>query len=235
MKDNKSHKRNNKDESSPSGLQAISNGMLTGFVSVDPNQNNYSMDDYHAASDRVYCPTIYSLTKLMKNHGFYGFEVTYSKLFNRFRKFHVTFSTESILFSTACIRHFDNTCYVEILVNPREQLLAVRPCPKEFKNAVKWAKPEGLSISPCGINSAVSIRTLYELFNWDFDFKYCMYSIYEHKSDEPFIIFNTQKTGFVISNRLSFNSHGGSAVNMIPVWNIKHLQMKSPNHIQGNI
>ncbi len=108
-------------------LSVITEGALTGFVSVNPRWAAFSADDYRAASDSVNREPITQLQPLEveAQYGDFdlrGYEIARSQFFDTVQKTCVTFSTDILWFSTECTRKFDNTLYVEILVHPKEKL-----------------------------------------------------------------------------------------------------------------
>lgn len=180
-------------------LNVIPEGALKGFVSINPRWAAFHADDYLAASNSVYdetCPVTSSGLKVEVKSGDFdlrGFEIARSQFFDTARKICVTFSVENIQFSTECIRKFDKVIYVEMLVHPSEHLFVARPCTKETRNAVKWANIEPLYYSR-NISCAAYIKTLYEIFGWNLDYKYRVRGIYRQKNDEAVVIFDMRET-----------------------------------------
>jgi len=105
----------------------------------------------------------------------------------------------NIQFSTECIRKFDKTEYVEMLVNPNENLFAVRPCSEKMRNAVQWAKVNNSLYYSRNISCAAYIKTLYELFGWNLEYKYRTRGIRRQKDDEILMIFDMSETEIFIS------------------------------------
>lgn len=185
-------------------LQVIRDGVLKGFVSINPRWVAFSADDYRAASNSVLddeCKLQTERFHIEAHSGDFdlrGYEIARSQFFDTARKICVTLSADCILFSTECIRKFDKALYIEMLVNPSEHLLVARPCTKETRNAVKWANLNEGQYFPRPISCAAYIKTLYELFGWKSGCKYRVRGIYRQKDDEAAVIFDMRDTEILI-------------------------------------
>ena len=108
------------------------------------------------------------------------------------------FSADNIVFSTACIRKYDKSLQIEMLVHPTEHLFVVRPAKKETKNAVRWAKLGEDLYYPRTISCAAFIKTLYTLFGWKLSCKYRVRGVYRKKGNESVLIFDMRDTEIFI-------------------------------------
>lgn len=185
-------------------LKVIHDGVLKGFVSINPRWAAFKAKDYLAASDSVYIPNENDAEDIevevqSGDFDLRKFEVARSQFFDTVHKMCVTFSVESIQCSTECVRKFDKVLYVEMLVNPNENLFAVRPCSKEIRNAVQWAKVHNGLYYSRNISCSAYIKTLYELFGWNTEYKYRVRGIRRQKDDEMLMIFDMNETEIFIS------------------------------------
>ncbi len=185
-------------------LHIIRDGALKGFVSINPRWAAFCADDYRAASDSV-CddrnklPTDgFQVEAQSGDFDLRGFEIARSQFFDTARKLCVTFSADCIVFSTECIRKFDKTRYIEMLVHPSEHLLVARPCTKGTRNAVQWASFNESQYYSRNISCAAYIKTLYELFGWKSGCKYRVRGIYRQKDNEAVVIFDMRETEIFI-------------------------------------
>lgn len=180
-------------------LKVVTEGALQGFVSLNPRWAAFSAEDYRTASLSVYGegeqPTERQ-TEVEVQSGdfdFRGYQVVRAQFFNTWDKKCLTFTTERVWFALECLRKFERTLTVEILINPIEQLLAVRPCTKENRNAVRWAKIEGDQYVPRRIPGMAFLKTLYEIFDWDTDCRYRVRGIRRQKDGEAVLIFDMRE------------------------------------------
>jgi len=185
-------------------LHVIPEGALQGFVSINPRWAAFTAEDYSAASDSIcnskdeFFSSSLEIEAKSGDFDLRGFEIARSQFFDTARKISVTFSTENIQFSTECIRKFDKTLYVEMLIHPREHLFTVRPSTKDTRNAVQWANVKECQYYPRTISCSAYIKTLYEVFGWKSDCKYRIRGIHRQKDNESVVIFDMRDTEIFI-------------------------------------
>ncbi|MBQ8092463.1 MAG: hypothetical protein IJ242_02670 [Clostridia bacterium] len=56
---------------------------------------------------------------------------------------------------------------IEILFNPVERMLAVRPCAEDNPNAIRWSDENGRSK---GFGASAFCRILFSILDWDEDY-----------------------------------------------------------------
>lgn len=185
-------------------LQVIPDGALKGFVSINPRWAGFKDKDYQMASASVYDESITSPSNAFEvkaqsgDFDLRGFEIARSQFFDTAHKICVTFSFEGIIFSTECVRRFDKVLYVELLVHPSECLLAVRPCSKETRNAVQWAKLREGKYYPRTIYCTAYINMLFVMFGWRSNCRYRVRGVCRQKKNESVAIFDMRETEMFI-------------------------------------
>jgi len=102
----------------------------------------------------------------------WGYEVVRTQFFGSASIMSASFSQHGIRFSNACIRKFNVHEHIELLVHPDSNLIAVRPCPKDFKYALRWASINGDGFSTRLMSGGAYLGTIFELFNWEADKRY---------------------------------------------------------------
>jgi DNA invertase Pin-like site-specific DNA recombinase len=185
-------------------LKVVPDGVLKGFVSINPRWAAFEAKDYQDASDSVYISNEdwqdnIEIEVQSGDFDLRKFEVARSQFFDTANKTCATFSLENIQFSSECVRKFDKTLCVEMLVNPNENLFAVRPCSNIMRNAIQWAKLKNGLYYSRNISCTAYIKTLYELFGWNSGYKYRVRGIRRQKDDEILIIFDMNETEIFIS------------------------------------
>lgn len=127
---------------------------------------------------------------------------------------HIFFNTTCIsrldTFNTTCISRldtFDTTCIsrldtseekdgkyvitrqpcVEILFNPVERMLAVRPCAPDHPNVIRWTDKKGKGTT---IGAKAFCTILYEALGWDTDYAYRVPAILRKKGNERILLFD---------------------------------------------
>lgn len=185
-------------------LQVIREGILKGFVSINPRWAGFCADNYRSASgsvddDKNKLPAErFQIEAQSGDFDLRGYEIARSQFFDTVRKICVTLSADGIVFSTECIRKFDKALYIEMLVHPSEQMLVARPCTKETRNAIQWANVNEGQYYARTVSCAAYIKTLYELFGWKSGCKYRVRGIYRQKDNEAVVIFNMKETEIFI-------------------------------------
>lgn len=186
-------------------LHVIPDGALKGFVSINPRWAAFKAEDYIDASLSV-CDSeeeVYEdeITVEAKTGEFdlRGFEIARSQFFDTQDKICLTFSGDKLIFSTSCIRKLDKALYIEMLVHPSNHLLAVRACEKEHRNSIKWARVNGEGmILPKTISGAAFISTIYELFDWQPNYRYRIRGVRRSKDNSVVFIFDLKETELFI-------------------------------------
>ena len=179
-------------------LRVIDDGILKGFVTINPRWAGFKEFDYYQAAKSVYDPDdIFPEEEEIEfsveagDFDLRGFEVTRSEFFESIRQPHAIFYQKKIKFSTSCVRKFGNNVYVEMLINPIKRQFAIRPTTKQNRNSVVFAKLSEGKYIPKDVPAAAFTDTLYSLFGWNTDYKYrILGSLYEY-DDEIAYIFET--------------------------------------------
>ena len=183
-------------------LHVIKEGALKGFVPIHPRWSGFREEHYinacmsaFADDETIDSPGEQQVIAQGGDFDFRGFEIARSQFFDVKNKPTATFANDSITFSTACIRKFENCQYVELLVHPVQHFLAVRPTKKGAKNAVQWAKltDDGAYV-PRYIAGTAFLGTIYGLFEWDPTFKYRISGVRKKQGDDAVLMFDLQDT-----------------------------------------
>ncbi|WP_041272533.1 recombinase family protein [Desulfitobacterium hafniense] len=177
-------------------LQVITEGALTGFVSINPRWAGFTADDYLRASRSVCEPDATLLTNYIEveaqcgDFDLRGYEIARSQFFNTATKASLTFSINELKFGIECIRKMNNISFVELLLHPNNHLLAVRPTTDKNRNAVRWAILKNTAYQPRTISGTAFLKTIYEIYGWKTDCKYRIRGIRKQNVDESVYMFD---------------------------------------------
>ena len=124
-------------------MKVIDEGVLKGFVIINPKWAAFTDIDYREASESVYdedhvFPDSFQVEVTEGDFDLSGFEVTRAEYIDTQTKTRLTLTTSTIKFSMGCIKKLPDAGFIELLVHPELKLLAVRPASKNSKNAIKW-------------------------------------------------------------------------------------------------
>lgn len=184
-------------------LHVITEGVLKGYVSINPRWAGFTAKDYKRASESIYHdPVQKKSTEISVNSGdldLRGYEIARAQFFDTRNKISVTLSSDSIRFSTECVRKVHSQ-YIEMLVHPGKRFIAIRPTEKSNRNSVQCSKAHNGIIIPRLIRGAAFLPNLFELFKWDTECRYRIIGIRCQNDNESLIMFNLDDTEMLIPN-----------------------------------
>lgn len=186
-------------------LKVIPEGVLKGFVSINPRWAGFKEDDYINASASVYNGTEQTSTSSAPvevqsgDFDLRGYEIARSQFFDSTDRITVTFSQGDIRFSCPAVRKLESTL-VELLMHPQKQILAVRTAGKECQNAMQWSKKKSGISFPRGISGTAFLSTLYSLLGWKDDCRYRITGIKRGKGNDAILLFNLTEPEIFIPN-----------------------------------
>ena len=177
-------------------LTVIREGLLTGFVSVNPRWSGFKAADYRAAceSANVKAVDAPSCQVSVRSGDFdlRGYEIARSQFFESSKRICITFGTDNISFSSETVRKLESD-YIELLVHPLKRCFAIRPCRKDTKNALRWIKHKDDQAVPRKIYGSAFIPNLYDLFGWNHSYHYRIGGFRRQKGKECIIIFDLEE------------------------------------------
>lgn len=180
-------------------LKVIKNGILIGFIIINPRWSAFTVEEYTKASKSISASDLQEskeLEVIVKAGDFdlRNYQVVRSQFFDDSDIVGVTFSPYSISFTTECVRRLKNTQYIEILFNPIKNLFVVRKVNKnESRNAIKWSNFNKGILYSKKISAKAFMPTIYKVLDWNTDYKYRLRGIVYSKNNETFIAFNTKE------------------------------------------
>jgi hypothetical protein len=171
--------------------------MLKGFVTINPRWAGFTCADYVQACRSVYElideneePQEEDITIKVEAGDFdmRDFEITRSEFFDSWQRPSISLNDNKIQFSTQCVRKFADKNTIELLVNPMERKLAIRPTNKDNRQGIVFSKCSYQKWYPKSISAAAFMDTLYELFGWNNEYKYKIIgSLYEQDGEIAYI------------------------------------------------
>ena len=159
-------------------IRVIRQGLLSGFIPMNPAFGGYSASHYLCALEtaRIPFPKIEAEVAHIA-----GAKRVRRELFcNRYAA--VTFSESGLHFNTSCASLMAEPTYVELLLHPTERLFAVRKTTKRNRNALPW--------TALPIRARELTHVIYQLMGWKKDWKYKATANCFSKNDEQVIFFD---------------------------------------------
>ena len=172
-------------------LRVIPDGLLKGFVVVHPKWGSFTKSDYINACLSVDSLSDSEITEVIAEDGTFdlrGYEVADLKLFDDRNVPAVSLGKNDIRFNISCVRNMSCGNYVELLIHPVKKQLAVRRTSSESRYSIKWADSTG-EVSR-GIACKAFIDVLFDIFDWNQDYRYKLYGCIYHDGANSACVFS---------------------------------------------
>lgn len=171
----------------------VSDGLLKGYVSINPRWAGFHADDYAKAStatdnasfDENICISVSSGEADMR-----GFEFVRSQFFEERSRPALSMGDGKIQFNVPAVRKLGYTPYIEILAHPANRMIAVRPVEQMEKNAISWTQRKGREPRPKQMGAAAFLPTLYSMFCLDEAFAYHLEGDVFRRGKEAILLFD---------------------------------------------
>ena len=118
-----------------------------------------------------------------------GYQVVRGEFFAHIYEPSFTFNNYKVSVNTACIRKLPDVEYVQILVNPIDKKLAVRPCREEEKDSFRWCS-SGKKRSPKQITCRIFFAKVISLMDWNPNYRYKILGKLIRSGNEILFIFD---------------------------------------------
>ena len=213
-------------------LRVIDSGIFKGYVTINPRWAAFKEAEYYQASQSVYpkvtdgdleelidAPDEFELKVEKGDFDLRGFEITRSEFFDSNRRPAISFSDRRIKFNAPCVRKFAPSTYAELLINPIERKLAIRPTDKSNRSSVIISKLSNKRYTPREVPAAAFYDTIFSIFEWNKDYKYRIIgSLYEQDGELAYIFDAADSEAFVQSFMLPApEASGEDTSDLLPV------------------
>jgi hypothetical protein len=105
------------------------------------------------------------------NFQYDGFQVVRGEFFAHLREPSITFNKHKISLNTACLNRLPSVEYVQILVNPEDLKLVVRPSSEDERDSFMWCS-RSEKRKPKQVTCRVFFAKIMDLMNWNPDYRY---------------------------------------------------------------
>ena len=120
---------------------------------------------------------------------FDGYQVVRGEFFAHIYEPSITFNNYKVGVNTACIKKLPEYDYVQILVNPEDKKLAVRPCNEDEKDSFRWCSGTKKR-TPKQITCRMFFAKVISLMNWNPDYRYKLLGKLVRSGNELLFIFD---------------------------------------------
>lgn len=205
-------------------LHVVPEGMLKGYVLINPRWAGFKAADYYEAAVSVSdgevqkLPAVPPLTVEAKSGDFdlRGYEIARAQFFNVKERITVTFTDDQVSFNKAAIQKL--ACeYVELLIQPDKKMIAVRCCERDEKNAIQWAREGGGLFRLKNIRGTAFMPTIYEIMSWKHQCKYRVIGNYVEKDGEAAIFIDMKEPEIFVPERMLQSGNKSEKLGLNPL------------------
>ena len=102
-----------------------------------------------------------------------GFQVTRAELFSHNLEPSITLWPNRIKFNMACLRRFPGVKYIQLLINPEEKRIIIRPCEQDAPDSLRWAVGGGeKDLKNRDMICRIFAARVFDLMKWNPDYRY---------------------------------------------------------------
>lgn len=179
-------------------LTVIEEGLLKGFIPINRAHGGYKVPHYIKVCKSVMGDEAEG-RKTLDNFHLPGYEVARVQDFGIGNKAKLSISNKWIRFNASCVKKMMDVDYVEILLNPVDMLLAVRPCEANNLNAIPWKKIDNGKLKNTHVSAAAFSRTIFELMGWKAEWQIELIAHLKCKDAEMFLLFDFKEPIFKVA------------------------------------
>ena len=128
--------------------------------------------------------------ELSDDFDFNGYQVVRREFFAHTFEPSITFNNYKVYVNTACLNKFPHADCVQLLINRESHILALRPCAESERDAFAWCNTSGGKRRPRQVTGKFFFAKLFELMDWNIDYRYKLIGKVIHANDEYLIVFD---------------------------------------------
>lgn len=128
--------------------------------------------------------------ELSDDFDFEGYQVVRREFFAHTFEPSITFNNYKVYVNTACLNKFPRADCAQLLINQESRILALRPCAESERDAFAWCNISGGRRRPRQVTGKFFFAKLFELMNWNIDYRYKLLGKVIHANGEYLIAFD---------------------------------------------
>ena len=134
------------------------------------------------------------LLEMGESFDFDGFQVVRREFFAHLNEPSVSFNNYMFNVNTACLSKFPETEYVQVLVNRKTKILALRPCEESERDSFLWCNNSKGKRKPKQTTCKLFFAKIVSLMGWNSDYRYKLTGKLIHANGEYLIAFDLTAT-----------------------------------------
>lgn len=175
-------------------LHVVPDGILAGYVSINPRWTGFKPADYIKACESVISysdisDTIEEISVSQGDLDLRGYEIARCQFFNVSNRLTVSISSDKLKFSTPCLHKIESE-NVEILIHPLKRILVIRKTSADSRLAFNWMYKKNDRPIPRNIGISHISPCIFELLGWDINNRYRISGTFRESDDGILILFN---------------------------------------------
>lgn len=119
-----------------------------------------------------------------------GFQVVRREFFAHTKEPSLSFSRYRVYVNTACLHLFDNVERVQVLINPKTYILALRPCREPSRDTLSWCGTSAGQRKPRKNTCTLFFLKIAAIMNWEPDFRYKLLGRVVKANGETLLVFD---------------------------------------------
>ena len=128
--------------------------------------------------------------ELSDEFDFDGYQVVRREFFAHTFEPSITFNNYKVYVNTACLNKFPYADCAQLLINQDSRILALRPCAESERDAFAWCNTSGGKRKPRQVTGKFFFAKLFELMDWNIDYRYKLLGKVIHANGEYLIAFD---------------------------------------------
>ena len=128
--------------------------------------------------------------ELSDEFDFDGYQVVRREFFAHTFEPSITFNNYKVYVNTACLNKFPYADCAQLLINQDSRILALRPCAESERDAFAWCNTSGGKRKPRQVAGKFFFAKLFELMDWNIDYRYKLLGKVIHANGEYLIAFD---------------------------------------------
>lgn len=130
------------------------------------------------------------ILELGDSYDYGGFEVVRREFFANLHDPAVSFNNYKFTVSSACLKKLPDAEYVQVLINQKTKILALRPCSQYAQDAYPWAVVSQDKRKPRTVTCRLFFAKVLDLMGWNPNYRYRVLGRLAHANGEYLLAFD---------------------------------------------
>ena len=140
-------------------------------------------------TDDAQMPVSYMEVIEVEDYDYTGYQVVRAEYFAHLHEPSFTFNKNKVYLNMACLRKLPDIEYVQILVDPDQKKLVVKPCDETVKDSIRWCSNSSKR-SPKQITCPLFVAKVLDLMGWSPDYRIKLVGKLIHSNNEHLFLFD---------------------------------------------